>query len=69
MTKEKQAELEREFAAVVNRHSLENDSGTPDFIIAKHLVWCLLDFNATIKARAEWYSKPVARPPGGGGGM
>lgn len=53
MTKEQQQELEREFAAVINRMSLERHSNTPDYILARHLVWCLLDFNATMQAREK----------------
>lgn len=51
MTKEQQAELEREIAKVINRMSLERFSNTPDYVLARHLVWCLLDFNATMQER------------------
>lgn len=59
MTKDEQAVFERELATLINRHGLEKHSGTPDFIIAKHLTWALLDFNATQRARADWLGRPV----------
>lgn len=51
MTPTQQAEFTSEVAAVINRMSLERFSNTPDLIIARHLLWCLLDFNATMQAR------------------
>ncbi len=51
MTKEQQKELTDELAKLINRMSLERFSNTPDWIIARHLVWSLLDFNATMAAR------------------
>ena len=30
--------FERELASLINRHSLENDSNTPDWVLAKYLV-------------------------------
>jgi hypothetical protein len=45
-------ELER----LINRHSLENGSGTPDFILAHYVVGCLTVFDATVKARDKWWS-------------
>lgn len=45
-------ELER----LINRHSLENVSGTPDFIIADYLLGCLTVFDATVNARDNWWT-------------
>lgn len=59
MTKEEQALFESEVRSLINRNCWEKHSGTPDFIIAKHLLWALLDFNATQKARAEWLGRPL----------
>ncbi len=52
MSKEQQEEFEREVAGIINRMSLERFSNTPDFILAKHLCWALLDYNATSRALA-----------------
>lgn len=37
--------LEREIASVLNKHSAENGSNTPDFILAEYLLACLAAFN------------------------
>ncbi len=58
ITKEKQEEFTLEVAKVINRLNLEYDSNTPDFILARHLLWCLLDFNATIQAKEDRKARP-----------
>lgn len=49
--------LRKDLAAVLNRHSAENGSDTPDFILADYLMGCLDAFNATAKRREEWYGR------------
>lgn len=41
----------------INRHSAENASMTPDFILGRYLTGCLELFNRTMQARAAWYGK------------
>jgi hypothetical protein len=53
----KDDELERDLAEVLNRHSQENGSNTPDFILAKFLVAQLRAFEATVQRRADWYGR------------
>lgn len=48
-----------ELAAVLNRHSKENGSNTPDFILADYLEMCLAAFDATSRARERWYGKEL----------
>jgi len=48
-------DLEHELADMLNRHSAENDSNTPDFLLARYLMGCLDNWNATVKARDDWY--------------
>lgn len=50
-------ELAKEFAAVINRHSLETVSQTPDFIIAEYLVRCLHNFEQSVVDREKWYGR------------
>ena len=52
-------EFEKELAALINRHSLENESDTPDFILAAYLVGCLRAISATIMIREEWYGRQL----------
>jgi len=47
--------LEQELTALLNRHSLESRSDTPDFILAQYLLGCLHAWNAATVARDQWY--------------
>lgn len=44
-----------ELTTLINRHSLENGSDTPDFILAQHLYECLVCYQRTITARDKWF--------------
>lgn len=59
-----------ELVDLINRYSLENNSDTPDFILADYLIDCLEVFNAYTNRRATWYkSKPnLDRLDGGSNG-
>ena len=47
-------EFEKE---LINRHSLENGSNTPDFILARFLVSCLQAWNEAVSCRELWYDR------------
>jgi hypothetical protein len=49
-------ELVEIFAAAINKYSLENDSNTPDFILAEYLYDCLQNANLIIGRRSVWYN-------------
>ena len=49
--------FEKELETLINRHCKENESDTPDFILAKYLTNCLNVFNESVKLREEWYGK------------
>ena len=49
------SDFERDLATVINKHSRENDSDTPDFILAEFLLRCLEGFELTSNRREEWY--------------
>jgi hypothetical protein len=49
--------LEGDLAALLNSYSLENESNTPDFILADYLIRCLDAYNTTVTARARWYDR------------
>ncbi len=55
LTPEKRDQLKIEFEQSINRLSLENESDTPDFILASYLVTCFENFNLVTKARMAWY--------------
>ena len=56
------SDFERELEHLINRHSLENHSGTPDFILAAYLNDCLVAYNKTVLARSAWRSESVELP-------
>ena len=49
------ATLQQELVAVLNRHSAENGSNTPDFILAQFLLGCLAAFDGATLRRGDWY--------------
>ena len=52
-------QLEKEFAKVINRNSVENWNNTPDFILAKYLIDCLKVFSDINRNREQWYGKEL----------
>jgi len=46
-----------ELRQLINRHSKENGSGTPDFILANYMGDCLSAFNAAVNRRESWYGR------------
>lgn len=50
-------DFERDLAALLNTYSRENDSNTPDFILARYLVSCLLAWNEGVMERETWYGR------------
>lgn len=47
----------RELISLINRHSKENGSNTPDYILADYLIECLNNFNKTTNMRNDWYEE------------
>lgn len=45
------SELEKDIAALLNKHSAENNSNTPDFILAQFLSGCLASFDTAVQQR------------------
>lgn len=54
-----QTAFRRELQDLLNRHSKENGSDTPDFILAGYLEGCLAAYDATVIARDQWLGRPV----------
>jgi hypothetical protein len=48
--------FEKEIANLINRLSLENESNTPDFVLAKYLTNCLINFNKTSKLKDNFHN-------------
>lgn len=54
-------EFKDELRCLLNRHSRENASNTPDFILAQYLLASLLAFETAVQQRETWYGRD-ARP-------
>lgn len=50
-------EFEKELRSLINRHSIENASNTPDYILADFIAHCLIAFNRATHERDRWYGK------------
>lgn len=53
--------LEHDIRSAINRHSAENGSDTPDFILAEYLIGCLRAFDRAVVAREKWYWRKAER--------
>lgn len=42
---------------LINCHSMENGSDTPDFMLAEYLSDCLRAFDKAVSARERWYDR------------
>ena len=51
----KESALRSEIRSAINRHSRENASDSPDFILAHYLLKCLEAFNEATNARDKWH--------------
>lgn len=49
------SEFEKELSDLINRHSIENETDTPDFILAEYLNNCLTNFRTIMNSRKKWY--------------
>ena len=45
----------KELEILINKHSKENGSNTPDFILAEYLDDCLKNFDKALYRRSGWY--------------
>lgn len=47
--------FEDDLIKLINSHSVENKSGTPDFILATYILGCLDAFGKAVKRRDQWF--------------
>lgn len=55
-------EIQRDLAAVLNRHSLDSACSTPDFILARYLLDCLEGWQMATIARDQWWGHTPVIP-------
>ena len=51
-------DFENDLRDLLNKHSMENGSNTPDFILAQYLTTCLATWNIAVQQRERWYGRP-----------
>ena len=49
--------LEKRLRDLLNTHSAENTSNTPDFILAQYMMSCLGAFDTAVQQRENWYGR------------
>lgn len=49
------SDLIKELEAVINKHNVENESDTPDFLLASLVSETLKTWAKIVKARDDWY--------------
>lgn len=54
---QQQAQFRNDLQGVLNRHCMENESNTPDYILADYLIECLRALDKTINQRESWYGR------------
>ena len=57
---EEEVNLHRDLTRLVNCHSLENGSDTPDYILANYILDCLEVFDRIVQAREKHYGREVS---------
>jgi hypothetical protein len=55
-------QFKEELEHLINKHSMENGSNTPDFVLTDYLMGCLDNFNRIIQSREKWYGRVVKEP-------
>jgi hypothetical protein len=53
----------KELENLINCHSMEKGSNTPDFILAEYLQNCMVAYNGATNRRDEWYNPIEESPP------
>jgi hypothetical protein len=59
-------DFQSKLEALINECSMENESDTPDFLLALYLRRCLDAFNEAVAAREHWYGRGPKRNGGAG---
>jgi len=56
---EQRATFLGELEQLINKYSVENQSSTPDFILAGYMEDCLKAYNRAVQARGKWYGRSI----------
>lgn len=58
----RKSEFRSELENLINSHSMENESDTPDFILADYLLDSLAAFDKAVRCRHEWHASGAPKP-------
>lgn len=53
---ENESKFRQELEDLINKNNKENESNTPDFILADFLIDCLKSFDKATNKRTKWYN-------------
>ena len=53
------SEFQKELQKLINVHSMENGSNTPDWILAEHLVSCLKQYDQSVIHREQYFGRQI----------
>lgn len=56
------ASFQAELTVLINKHSVENGSNTPDFILSEYIGGCLDAFERATISRDNWQHDTDAKP-------
>lgn len=62
MKTDKENTFRKELQNLINCHSMENQSKTPDFILAEYLTSCLAAFDHAVNLRTRFAPQPEKLP-------
>ena len=54
---EEMENFKKELEVLINKHSIENESNTPDWLLAQYLLNCLAAFTTATQQRENWYGR------------
>lgn len=60
MSEKEESEFMAKLEQLINYYSLENESNTPDWILAQYLRGCLTTFATAVQQRETWYGRNAA---------
>lgn len=49
--------FKQDLVDLINTYSMENESNTPDFILANYMIDCLNIFESATNRREKWYGR------------
>ena len=58
---DRSGDFKRELTELLNRHSREENSETPDFVLANYILRVLQAYEAAVVAREQWHGRDILR--------